>query len=131
MPPADSTPTHSGSATGNDDENGAGSPAEAELARQVALLENDILRYKSLPRQDLTGNPLSWWKSHRAAMPYLAIVAAKYLGAPASSVDSERLFSAGGQIISKLRTRITPDNAEMLIFLAANLSVMPKFTVEL
>ena len=131
MPPADSTPTHSGSATGNDDENGAGSPAEAELARQIALLESDIQRYKSLPRQDLTGNPLSWWKSHRAAMPYLAIVAAKYLGAPASSVDSERLFSAGGQIISKLRTRITPDNAEMLIFLAANLSVMPKFTVEL
>ena len=131
MPPADSTPTHSGGATGNDDENGAGSPAEAELARQIALLESDIQRYKSLPRQDLTGNPLSWWKFHRAAMPYLAIVAAKYLGAPASSVDSERLFSAGGQIISKLRTRITPDNAEMLIFLAANLSVMPKFTVEL
>ena len=40
-----------------------------------------------------------------------------YLAPPPTSVPSERLFSVAGDIISKHRTRLNPDNAEKLIFM--------------
>ena len=105
--------------------------SSSEIARHLASLANDLIRYRSLPLLDMTENPFLWWKEHRVAMPYLAVLAAKYLSGPATSVDSERLFSDGGQIISNLRNRVTPENAETLMFLSANLNVMPRFPVSL
>ena len=105
--------------------------SSSEIARHLASLGNDLIRYRSLPLLDMTENPFLWWKEHRVAMPYLAVLAAKYLSGPATSVDSERLFSDGGQIISNLRNRVTPENAETLMFLSANLNVMPRFPVSL
>ena len=104
--------------------------SRSELARHLALLERDLNIYKNMPLQHTEGNPMKWWKVNQHAMPYLAIMAKKFLSAPGSSIDSERLFSASGQIINNLRTRLNPDNAESLIFLSANLPVMPKFNVE-
>ena len=43
-------------------ENGAGS--SSELARHLALLGNDLIRYKGLPLQDMTENPFLWWKKN-------------------------------------------------------------------
>jgi hypothetical protein len=39
---------------------------------------------------------------------------------PATSVTSERVFSAAGEILSKKRSRLTPDHLDMLIFLFNN-----------
>lgn len=53
--------------------------------------------------------------------PALARVARKYLTAPCTSVDSERLFSAVSHVIDEKRNRIHCNNAEMLIFIQKNL----------
>ncbi|KAI3377120.1 hypothetical protein L3Q82_000067 [Scortum barcoo] len=65
--------------------------------------------------------PLKYWKSNQMRFPALARVARKYLTAPCTSVDSERLFSAVSNVIDEKRNRIHCDNAEMLIFIQKNL----------
>jgi len=47
-----------------------------------------------------------------------------YLAPPPTSVPSERLFSVSGDVISEHRTRLNPDNAEKLIFMKYNASLI-------
>ena len=50
-----------------------------------------------------------------------SVTAAKFLCAPSTSVDSERLFSVASNIIDAKRNRLDGERAEMLIFLKKNL----------
>lgn len=63
---------------------------------------------------------LEWWAANQARFPRLAVVARKYLAVPATSVLSERQFSAAGRLVSKLRSRLDPERVETLIFLYEN-----------
>ncbi|KAI3364854.1 hypothetical protein L3Q82_001042 [Scortum barcoo] len=49
--------------------------------------------------------PLKYWKSNQMRFPALARVARKYLTAPCTSVDSERLFSAVSNVIDEKRNQ--------------------------
>lgn len=64
--------------------------------------------------------PLKYWNSNQTHLPALARVARKYLTAPCTNVDSERLFSAVSNVIDEKKNRIHCDNAEMLIFIQKN-----------
>jgi hAT family C-terminal dimerisation region len=55
---------------------------------------------------------LSWWKTHEALFPNVALAAKYFLAIPATSVASERLFSKEGWAITKMRARLTGGNAE-------------------
>ena len=57
--------------------------------------------------------------------PYLSNLAARYLSSPPSSVESERTFSIGGNIVTKDRTRLTAEHTEQMIFLNSNLPNLP------
>jgi len=70
------------------------------------------------------GQPLAFWKANKDRFPALAQAARVFLAAPCTSVDSERLFSTAGCILDEKRNRLTPKNAEMLIFIKTNLPVM-------
>ena len=72
--------------------------------------------------------PVSWWKSRSSVYPNLARTARYYLCVPATSVPSERAFSLSGNIISKKRVRLHPDNVNMLCFLHANYRIIPQDT---
>ena len=48
-------------------------------------------------------------------------IAQQYLSTPASSVNSERLFSEAGNILEEKRSRLLPRNVEKLLFLHHNL----------
>ena len=61
-------------------------------------------------------NPLEWWISNRARFPNLAFLARQFLSIQATSAPSERVFSMGGRMVSKLRTCLLPENVEHLIF---------------
>ena len=51
---------------------------------------------------------------------YLYNTAIKYLIIPATSVPSERIFSAAGSILNKKRNRLGPKNANIILTLNSN-----------
>jgi len=64
---------------------------------------------------------LEWWRKSEMRFPTLAKLARHYLYVPATSVPAERNFSIAGLVISNKRSSLTPENADMLIFLSKNL----------
>jgi len=64
-----------------------------------------------------------WWASNQCRFPSLAKIAHQYLSAPPTSVASERLFSGAGDVYDEKRSRLTPENAEMLLFVKNNLDL--------
>ncbi|XP_078025234.1 E3 SUMO-protein ligase ZBED1-like [Epinephelus lanceolatus] len=79
----------------------------------------DTYMRDNLPSLDT--NPLDWWKIQQTCFPRLATLARRYLCVPGTSVPSERVFSAAGLTVNRLRTRLTPEHVDMLLFLNQNL----------
>ena len=52
--------------------------------------------------------------------PALASLAQSYLAIPATEVASERVFSAAGQTLTKLRSQLDPNTVDAIIFLHKN-----------
>ncbi|KAK0142029.1 Zinc finger BED domain-containing protein 4 [Merluccius polli] len=78
----------------------------------------------TISRED---KPLQYWAVNKVRFPTLAKMASRYLSAPCSSVDSERLFSSVSHIVNESRNRITADHAEMILFIKKNLPlILPK-----
>lgn len=71
-------------------------------------------------------NPYYYWGVNRDRFPNLAATARKFLCAPCTSVESERLFSTASNIVDEKRNRLTPERAEMLIFMRKNLPLLLK-----
>ena len=89
------------------------------------VLAHELKTYKELKRIGTDDDPLEWWHMNARGFPNLKTVAAIYLSSPPSSVESERTFSIGGNIVTKDRTRLTAENTEKLIFLNSNLPLLP------
>lgn len=66
-------------------------------------------------------DPLKWWQTHQEMFPNLSILAKKYLSVNASSVNSERLFSIAGHIVTKRRSSLKPETVNKMTFLTCNL----------
>ena len=64
--------------------------------------------------------PLVWWKEHEKDFPRIALIAKKVLAVPATSVPSERIFSAAGLLVNKLRNRLSSALVDKIIFLNKN-----------
>ncbi|KAF5340659.1 hypothetical protein D9611_007287 [Ephemerocybe angulata] len=64
---------------------------------------------------------LSWWADNAGRLPTWASLARDHLAIMASSVSSERAFSAAGITISKRRNRLLPDLVEALQFMKCHL----------
>jgi len=84
----------------------------------AGILELDC--YLAEPLIPRTSDMLIWWQQNTGRFPLLSSMARTYLGPPASSVPSERLFSTAGGVITEHRSRLLPDNAEKLIFMKFN-----------
>ena len=57
---------------------------------------------------------MEYWKSNAYRFPCLALITRKYLGIPASSATSERFFSQGALVITKLRNRFNKSTFEKI-----------------
>jgi hypothetical protein len=66
----------------------------------------------------------AWWRTQKHRLPTLQKYALKHLSAPATSVYSERIFSEAGQIYDNFCLRMTPENAESLLFVKRNLPLL-------
>ncbi|KAM3596583.1 uncharacterized protein V6R79_017286 [Siganus canaliculatus] len=73
------------------------------------------------PTMGEADSPFQYWANSHARFPLLSAVATKFLSAPSTSVESERLFSTASNIVDEKRNRLTAERAEMLIFLKKNL----------
>jgi len=69
-------------------------------------------------------DPLEWWKGNHTKFPKVWLLAQRILSIPATSAPPERVFSAAANIIDKKRARITTDNAELVMFLRGNKSIV-------
>ena len=82
---------------------------------------NQVQLYLSADVIPLDSDPLQWWKTNGHHFPSLPAVARRFLSAPSTSVASERLFSAAGNIYTDKRHSLLPDKAEKLLFIKRNL----------
>jgi len=73
--------------------------------------------------RDDADSALAWWSCNAQAFPKCACLAKKCLAIPATSVQSERLFSATGRLISKMRSRLLPERAECMVFMNRNMDL--------
>lgn len=71
--------------------------------------------------EQMTSDPLEYWKVQSKRWPALASVAAQYLPVMASSAEAERNFSTAGDIVTAQRASLKPERVDQLLFLAKNI----------
>ena len=81
---------------------------------------NEVELYFNEPCIPPQENPLQWWRKNEGRYRKLSVLAKEYLAIPATSVPAERVFSTAGLIVNCLRTRLSPEHVDMLIFLNKN-----------
>ena len=98
---------------------------------QVTVMSQELKRYytqkkfridvKEKSPTATSFKPLKkFWEAHKNELPNLYILAKNLLGAPPSSVYSERLWSEYGDIYDKKRSRILPTRGNKMLFLHHN-----------
>jgi len=91
---------------------------------------DEVSSYLAMPVALEAENPLDWWRVRAKIFPTLSQIARKYLGIPATSVSSERLFSHASNLISVKRTRLDTSLAGQMLFLKRNIRLMEVFPKE-
>ena len=91
------------------------------------IVDREITTYLSYVNLDKNVTHLCWWQIHKGELPHLSHIANKYLSSPPSSVESERLFSIGGQTYTSRRSNLSPETGERLIKLCFNLKKFNSF----
>jgi hypothetical protein len=66
----------------------------------------------------------SWWHDHQKVFPVMYAIACSYLYVPATSAGVERMFSKARRVLSRLRLRLAPDKAEIMVFLSENIAII-------
>lgn len=79
--------------------------------------------YRALPPELTSTNPAEWWWERRGTFPILFNPASNYTCVQASSTPAERIFSTAGDTISQERACLSPEKADMLIFLKKKLLI--------
>ncbi len=77
------------------------------LDSPVTPLKVELETYFKLPNLPTSNvDILAWWKTQEPVLPLLGEIARKYLCVTASSASAERLFSASGNVVTKLRSSL-------------------------
>ncbi|XP_053968597.1 E3 SUMO-protein ligase ZBED1-like [Anastrepha ludens] len=77
-----------------------------------------LRQYFNMENINSSLNPLDYWKI--STDEPLKMSSKKYLCVPATSTESERMFSKAGLIVSEKRSSLKPKNVDMLVFLNKN-----------
>ncbi|XP_075797007.1 lysine-specific demethylase 5A isoform X4 [Pelodiscus sinensis] len=87
---------------------------------EETTVEKELENYFREPCLSLDCSPLEWWKVNAQRFPRLGKLANSYLCIPATSVSAEHVCSSAGITINQLRSRLSPEHVNMLIFLNKN-----------
>jgi hypothetical protein len=99
--------------------------AMEEYEDTSTLLEPEWTRYtelRFLVQEDADLH--KWWKDHAQKFPTFYLLAKLYLFIPATFAGVERMFSKSRRILDRLRPRMTPEHAELLVFLRENIAII-------
>ena len=88
----------------------------------------ELNRYMAEPQEGPDTDPLEWWKFRQSSYPLLTKTFKHYFNIPATSVPSERAFSLCSNVITKKRTRLLPQNVNIITFLHDNFKYIPDET---
>lgn len=69
-------------------------------------IQQEYLKYTAVA--DIVDDPLVWWKTHQAALPYL------------SALATEHHFSETGYFVNKKKANLNPLTLEMVMFIHDN-----------
>ncbi|CAB4384487.1 unnamed protein product [Rhizophagus irregularis] len=69
----------------------------------------ELDHYLKADRAQPLTNVLKWWKLHKEEYPHLANMVKNYLGVPATSAPSERIFSSATDVITYDRASLAPE----------------------
>lgn len=83
-------------------------PSIEEVEWRRWLKESGVDRYTNI---------LKYWQAKQFQYPVISRIARDYLAIPASSAASERIFSVGGDIVTKKRNRLLPSTLRYLLCL--------------
>ena len=89
---------------------------ESQSTVSSLAAETELSLNLTEPCTPRSADPVEWWKHNAIRPPNLAAIAMSFLGAPPSSVPSERLFSSAEDLHGDHRCRLLPENAERLVF---------------
>ena len=94
---------------------------QEEPSSPNARIKKEIQLFRDKPAIDSDSDPLRWWADEQKRLPILSGLARKYLCVCGTSVPSERIFSKSGYIVNDYRSRLSPKNVNMFVFLAQNM----------
>lgn len=97
---------------------------EAEPMSSTADVSEEAKTQLRRYRRELVSinvDPLAWWKSKQHIYHLISPLARRYLSIAGTSVPSERLFSAAGNLVSAKRSCLKSDNVDILLFLNKNM----------
>jgi hypothetical protein len=97
-----------------------GADADAENLANLNEVNQDLADYIRMPIESSTSCPLEWWRRNKQFFPALAKLARQYLCVSATSAGVERFFSAAGLTINHLRTRLSSQSVEKILYLRLN-----------
>ena len=96
------------------------------IQQQESKLRKEFFTYENMP--SFSGyDVLNWWKSHKEMLPILSKLAQLYLSIPATSAQSERVFSAYGRVFSSSRTSLEPRKVEGLVVINKNKILLKEY----
>ena len=98
---------------------------KSKLEKEMEIFEDNV----GMDEIGTDGDRLAWWKKHEQFLPQLSKVAKHVLGIPCSSAKSERVFSTGGFMVTKRRSRLGAERVENLIVLKENTRLVEEFHV--
>ena len=87
---------------------------------EVDDFDREIDEYIRTVKSSTFTCPLLFWKNYHSKLPNLAKLAQKYLGVPASSGATERMFSISGHIFNSKRRRMGAKIFSELVYLKLN-----------
>ena len=94
--------------------------ANTAVAMSIEVASKEVERYRK-EHLGINANPLQWWKSNQSAFPTISPLAKKHLCVAGTSVPSERLFSAAGNLLSAKRSCLDSQNVVCMLFLNKNM----------
>lgn len=85
------------------------------LTEEIRIYRSIVSKYAKINENDDTA--LRFWATHAERLPLLASLARRFLATPGTSVPSESAFSISNYLGRKERSRLSPENLAISVFL--------------